>query len=34
VLMDHLGLVAISATLAVAGVLYTLVLIVFLTAPF
>jgi spermidine synthase len=34
VLMDHLGLVAIAATLAVAGVLYTLVLIAFLTAPF
>jgi spermidine synthase len=32
--MDHLGLVAIAATLAVAGVLYTLVLIAFLTAPF
>ena len=33
VLMDHLGLVAIAATLAVAGALYTLVLIAFLHAP-
>jgi spermidine synthase len=33
VLMDHLGLVAIAATLAVAGAIYTLVLIGFLAAP-
>jgi spermidine synthase len=33
VLMDHLGLVAIAATLAVAGALFTLALIAFLAAP-
>ena len=33
VLMDHLGLVAIAATLVVGGALYTLVLIAFLAAP-